>query len=39
LHIAAILGKVRAMLVLLQLGANPNSSDSKGVTPIMMACQ
>ncbi|CAM9269589.1 unnamed protein product [Ectocarpus sp. 12 AP-2014] len=39
LHISAILGNVRAMLVLLQLGANPNSSDSKGVTPMMLACQ
>ncbi|CAM9472028.1 unnamed protein product [Ectocarpus fasciculatus] len=39
LHIAATLGKVQTMLVLLQLGANPNASDTKGATPMMVACR
>ncbi|CBN77517.1 ankyrin repeat protein [Ectocarpus siliculosus] len=40
LHIAAAVGNADALLVLLQLGAHPNSTDSTGVTPMMVtACQ
>lgn len=38
LHIASLVGEAQTVMVLLQLGANPNSSDTKGVTPIMVAC-
>ncbi|CAM9269514.1 unnamed protein product, partial [Ectocarpus sp. 12 AP-2014] len=40
LHIAAEVGSAEAVLVLLQLGAHPNSTDSTGATPMMVAaCQ
>ncbi|CAM9236591.1 unnamed protein product [Ectocarpus sp. 6 AP-2014] len=39
LHIAAAVGNADALLVLLQLGAHSNSTNSTGVTPMMvMAC-
>ncbi|CAM9696986.1 unnamed protein product [Ectocarpus sp. 12 AP-2014] len=38
LHIAAAVGNAEALLVLLQLGANPNATDSDGGTPMMVTC-
>ncbi|CBN77519.1 Ankyrin [Ectocarpus siliculosus] len=38
LYIAPAVGNAGALLVLLQLGANPNATDSDGGTPIMVTC-
>ncbi|CAM9507248.1 unnamed protein product, partial [Ectocarpus fasciculatus] len=38
LHIAAAIGNTESLRVLLRLGANPNSTDTIGATPMMVVC-